>query len=66
MLDRIDAWVEAGVLNGGSLNAADITIAPSLALLSYRRDQRAGVQSRPAWALADRVLPEQDAEPALG
>jgi hypothetical protein len=66
MLDRIDAWVEAGVLNGDSLNAADFTIAPSVALLSYRRDLRAGVQSRPAWALADRVLPERDAEPALG
>jgi glutathione S-transferase len=66
MLDRIDAWVEAGVLNCDSLNAADFTIAPSVALLSYRRDLRAGVQSRPAWALADRILPERDAEPALG
>ena len=36
-LDRIDGWIEAGVLNGDELNAADFMIAPSLALLCYRR-----------------------------
>ena len=30
MLDRIDGWIEAGVLNGDELNAADFMIAPSL------------------------------------
>ena len=66
MLDRIDAWVEQGVLNGDSLNAADFAVAPSVALLSYRRDLRAEVQSRPASALVDRVLPEPDTASARG
>ncbi len=30
-LDKIDAWIEAGVLNGEQLNAADFQIAPSIA-----------------------------------
>lgn len=58
MLDRIDAWIEAGVLNGEELNAADYMIATSVALLMYRRDLEPDIQSRPAGALADRVLPE--------
>src|SRR2546423_583572 len=48
MLDRIDGWIEAGVLNGDRLYAADYMIAPSLALLSYRRDARAEIDGRPA------------------
>lgn len=63
MLDRVDGWIEAGVLNGEDLNAADLMIAPSLALLCYRRDLRAQVEGRPAAALLQRVLPEPTAEP---
>jgi glutathione S-transferase len=58
MLDRIDAWIEAGVLNADQLNAADFMIAPSLALLTYRRDLRAEIERRPATRLLDRLLPE--------
>jgi hypothetical protein len=58
MLDRVDAWIEAGVLNGERLNAADYMIVTSLALLMYRRDLEPEIASRPAGALADRVLPE--------
>jgi glutathione S-transferase len=58
MLDRIDAWVGAGVLNGRALNAADLTIAPSVALLTYRHDLRSDIEARTAGALIDRVLPE--------
>jgi glutathione S-transferase len=58
MLDRIDAWVGAGVLDGEALNAADFVIAPSLALLTYRHDLRPQIEARPAGALVDRVLPE--------
>jgi glutathione S-transferase len=58
MLDRIDAWVGAGVLDGEALNAADFVIAPSLALLAYRHDLRPQIEARPASALLDRVLPE--------
>lgn len=57
MLDRIDARVDAGVLNAKQLNAADMMIAPSLALLCYRRDLRPEIESRSAAALIDRLLP---------
>jgi glutathione S-transferase len=60
MLDRIDAWIGAGVLDGDALNAADFVIAPSLALLSYRHDLRPQIEARPAGALVDRVLPEPE------
>ena len=58
MLDRIDGWIEAGVLNGDELNAADFMIAPSLALLTYRPDFREEIERRPAIRLVDRLLPE--------
>lgn len=58
MLDRIDAWIAAGVLHGDELNAADYTIVTSLALLSYRPDVAAQLAQRPAAGLLDRVLPE--------
>jgi glutathione S-transferase len=58
MLDRIDEWVETGVLNGDHLYAADFMIAPSLALLTYRPDLRSEIEQRPAARLVDRVLPE--------
>lgn len=56
-LDRIDSWVEAGVLNGPELNVADFMIAPSMALIAYRRDLKAELEARPSWALVDRLLP---------
>lgn len=57
MLDRIDASIGAGVLDGEALNAADYMIVTSLALLSYRRDLSEGIAARPAGRLVDRVLP---------
>jgi glutathione S-transferase len=57
MLDRIDAWIDAGVLNDEALNAADFMIATSLALLAYRRDLRDEIEPRPAGGLVERVLP---------
>jgi glutathione S-transferase len=57
MLDRIDRWIGHGVLGGPDLFAADYMIAPSVALLSYRRDLREEIERRPAGALIDRVLP---------
>jgi len=58
LLDQIDGWIATGVLNGPELNAADFVIAPSLALIAYRRDLRADIEARPAGALMERVLPE--------
>ena len=62
MLDRIDGWIAAGVLDGPALNAADFMIAPSLALLSYRPDAARDIAARPAGHLVDRLLPD----PAAG
>jgi glutathione S-transferase len=58
MLDRIDAWIADGVLDGPQLNVADFLIAPSLALIAYRLDLRAQIEARPAGAMLERVLPE--------
>ena len=57
MLDRVDAWIERGVLAGADLYAADYMIAPSLALLSYRKDLSGDIEARPAGALMERILP---------
>jgi hypothetical protein len=60
-LDLIDAWIADGVLNAGELNAADLMIAPSLALLAYRLDLTPEIEARAAGDLLERVLPEPDA-----
>jgi glutathione S-transferase len=67
MLDRVDAWINDGVLDGEQLNAADFIIAPSLAVLSYRRELAAEIERRPAISLLDRLLPDPSATrpPAL-
>jgi glutathione S-transferase len=57
-LDRIDAWIAAGVLGTEQLNAADFMVAPSLALILYRRDLLPLFKGRPALELVDRLLPE--------
>ena len=58
MLDRIDAWIEEGVLGGPQPNVADCMVAPSLALILYRRDVLPLFEGRPALQLVDRLLPE--------
>ena len=58
LLDRVDAWIEEGVLCGDQLNAGDFAIAPSLALLSYRPELGEEISARPAGVLVDRLLPE--------
>jgi glutathione S-transferase len=58
LLDKVDGWVDEGILSGEQLNVADFTIAPSLALLSYRPDLASELAARPAGRLLDRVLPE--------
>jgi glutathione S-transferase len=58
LLDRVDAWIEAGVLNGEQLNAADFQIAPSIGLAMTLDDLRPAIESRPAGALAKRVVPD--------
>lgn len=58
MLDRIDAWIADGVLGGAQPNAADLMVAPSLALILYRPDVMPMFEGRPALELVDRLLPE--------
>ena len=57
MLDKIDGWIAAGVLNGEQLNAADFQIAPSLGLAMTLDDLRPAIEGRPAGELAKRVVP---------
>jgi glutathione S-transferase len=57
MLERIDAWIAAGVLNGEQLNAADFQIAPSIGLAMTLEDLRPAIEGRPAAELAKRVVP---------
>jgi glutathione S-transferase len=67
MLQRIDDWIESGVLGGAELNAADLQIAPSVRLLMTLQDLRPAIASRPAGELAMRVAPDYpgDAPPVL-
>lgn len=57
LLQRVDDWIAAGVLNGESLNAADFQIAPSLGLALTLDDLRPAIEGRPAGELAKRVVP---------
>jgi glutathione S-transferase len=57
LLDRVDALIESGTINGEQLNAADFQIAPSLGLALTLDDLRPAIESRPAGALAKRVVP---------
>ena len=58
MLDRVDGWIESGVLGGEQLNVADFMIVTSWALLTYRRDLTPELEGRAAMGLVDRLLPE--------
>jgi glutathione S-transferase len=58
-LQRIEAWMDEGVLDGEQLNAADFQIATSLSLLMCFEDIAPAIASRPAGKLAIRVVPNQ-------
>lgn len=57
-LDKIDSWIEQGVLDGDDLNAADFQIATSLRLLLCIDDLLPLIENRPAGGLARRVAPD--------
>lgn len=57
MLDKVDAWIGSGVLNGEQLNAADFQIAPSIGLAMTLDDLRSAIENRPAAELARRLVP---------
>jgi glutathione S-transferase len=56
ILDRVDAWIEEGVLNGAELRSPDLAVASSLALAEYIVALQPELQLRPAMALLDRVF----------
>ena len=58
LLDRVDGWIEEGVLGGETPNVADLMVAPCLALVLYRPDVEPLFEGRPALGLVDRLLPE--------
>ena len=58
MLDRIDDWIAANVLEGAQPNAADFQIAPSLSLLMTVDELRPAIEQRPASRLVGRLVPE--------
>ncbi len=57
-LDRIDGWLADGTLGGEPPNAADLQIAPSLALLMRMRDVRALIGPRPCGHWTEQLFPD--------
>ncbi|HEY6144943.1 MAG TPA: glutathione S-transferase N-terminal domain-containing protein [Solirubrobacterales bacterium] len=57
LLDKVDALIESGVINGPQPNAADFQIAPSIGLAMTLDDLRPAIENRPAAALARRFVP---------
>ncbi len=67
MLQQVDEWIAAGVLDGEELNAADFQIGASVRLALTLQDLRPLIESRPACRLARRAVPDYagDAPPVL-
>jgi glutathione S-transferase len=63
-LDRIEEWIEQGVLGGEQPNAADLQIGSSLRLLMSIGDVRPLIEGRPAAALTRYFPPLAGAIPA--
>lgn len=57
-LDRIDRWIENGLLGGNAANAADLQIGSSLRLLLTIDDLRPVLEGRPGTLLAERHFPD--------
>ncbi len=56
-LDRIDGWIEQGLLGAEQPNAADFQIGASIALLLTFTDIRERIEPRPAANLGQRLYP---------
>jgi glutathione S-transferase len=65
-LDRVDAWIEEGVLNGEELRSPDFAVASSLALIEYIVALQPELRRRPAIGLLDRVFSRSAAAPGPG
>lgn len=56
MLDRVEAWIDEGVLGGDQVNVADMQIAPSICLAMTLDDLRPLIENRRAGQYAKRVV----------
>jgi glutathione S-transferase len=56
-LERIDDWIDEGLLGGETINVADLQVATSIRLLLTLDDLRAAIEERPAGELALRIVP---------
>lgn len=67
LLGRVEGWIDAGVLDGEELNAADFQIGASVRLLLTFQDLRPLIEHRPACRLARRAVPRYrgDAPPVF-
>lgn len=65
-LDRVDGYIDAGVVDGEQVNAADLQIASTLRLLLTLADVRPLIEGRPAGRLARRLFPQWDGEVPVG
>jgi glutathione S-transferase len=66
-LDRIDAWITAGVMGDPDQpNAADLQIASTVRLLLTLADARPLIDGRPCAELAMKLFPEADGEMPAG
>jgi glutathione S-transferase len=57
-LERIDDWIEEGVLGTDTPNAADFQISTSVRLLMTLDDVRPAIEGRPTGELAARIVPD--------
>ena len=61
ILDRVDAWIADGVLNGEELRSPDFAVASSLALVEYIVALQPELRRRPLNQLIERVFRDRDA-----
>lgn len=61
ILDRVDAWIADGVLNGEELRSPDFAVASSLALVEYIVALQPELRRRPLNELIERVFSGRDA-----
>jgi glutathione S-transferase len=57
-MERIDDWIDDGVIGAEDVNAADLQIATSVRLLMTLADVRPAIEDRPAGAHALRIVPD--------
>ena len=65
-LDRVDGWIDEGLLGGEQPSAADLQIGASLRLLSTIGDARPLLAGRPSATLAHALFPDYPGDVPVG